>query len=116
MNKQRVVALLLTIVVTAMSGCAVLFHVDKTQTTRETFYLTPTERAHLENLAIDKSDAKAAFDLGTYYGASAYDDKRAYKWFKIAKKLGDERADSWIKAIERSVPRNKLLFETERHQ
>jgi len=110
LTKNKIIeGLSLYILVAALSGC-VLYHVEKTPTTREAHYLMPAERSRLENLAIEKSDDKAAYDLALYYELSAYDELRAYKWFKIAKSLGNKKANDWIKTIERNVPKRELIF------
>lgn len=99
MTQNEALSFLLFCAIVLVSGCEIL-PPGRTMTTCESYYLTPQERSSLENKAIKNSDASAAYDLAFYYEASAFDEVRAYKWFSIAKKLGDKRAASWINALK----------------
>jgi TPR repeat protein len=71
-----------------------------TQTSAETYYLTPTEREHLVYLALKKNNAEAAMDLGDYYFISCFDRKSAEKWYETAEKLGHPRAIRMLNGLK----------------
>lgn len=93
----------LAILTSVSSGSAT----SRTLTSPEAAYLTPTRRLQLESLVARNGDAEAAFELGYYYEASAFDRNNALRWFRIAKKHGDQGADFWIKAISSAIEDDK---------
>jgi len=69
---------------------------ERTESSFETYNLSPSERTELEARAIQNNDSNAAFRLMMYYQVTGNDEAATMKWVQVAAKNGNPAAIAWL--------------------
>lgn len=80
--------------------CTLLIVGCKFNTSKEYFYLAPSQVQNLKNKVLSGNDGSAARVLGNYYFGYCGDEETALTWYYIGWELGDDKSRASFESLK----------------